>query len=125
MSKENSDHKVEEIVVELLDGIYGLIDWSTIGSEVRKKKYSILAKRLSVVARTSKSIEELVENLIKQIAGDTLFISKEKSKKLKDAYEKAKSIENDVLEFLKNYPYLSTVLYASYVESGQNGGDSK
>ena len=114
--------KVEDLVVSLLGAIDGLVNWSSMGEKVHRKKYSILAKRIAVVAKSSNSLNEFVEKLLSQIAGDSLFVSREKGENFKEAYRKAKEHEGEVLKFLKAYPYLSTVLYAAYVES-ISGGD--
>lgn len=115
--KEN----IEELVTQLLAGLDSLVDWSEVGKEVRKKKYSILAKRIAVVAKSSNNLREFIEKLLSQIAGDSLFISRERGSTFKDIYAKVKEHEEEVLDFLKKYPYLSTVLYAAYVEA--IGGD--
>jgi len=120
--------KVEDLVVSLLGAIDGLVDWSSVGDNVRKKKYSILAKRIAVVAKSSNNLNEFVEKLLSQVAGDSLFVSRERGEKFRKIYMEAKKHEKDVLEFLKNYPYLSTVLYAAYVEGlggGKNESDIK
>ncbi|NJE42474.1 hypothetical protein [Thermococcus sp. GR6] len=117
------NEKVEDLVVSLLGAIDGLVDWSSMGDKVRKKKYSILAKRIAVVAKSSNNLNEFVEKLLSQVAGDSLFVSREQGEKFRKIYMTAKDHEKDVLEFLKNYPYLSTVLYAAYVEG--LGGDKK
>lgn len=117
--KEN----VEELVVQLLASLDSLVDWSAMGDKVRRKKYSILAKRIAVVAKSSNTLNEFIEKLLSQVAGDSLFVSREKGRDFRKVYMKAKKYEKEVLEFLKGYPYLSTVLYAAYVEA--MGGDRK
>lgn len=123
VSLVQENEKVEDLVVSLLGAIDGLVDWSSMGDKVHRKKYSILAKRIAVVAKSSNNLNEFVEKLLSQIAGDSLFVSKEKGKKFRKIYLVAKKQEKDVLQFLKDYPYLSTVLYAAYVEG--LGGDKK
>ncbi|MDI3476097.1 MAG: hypothetical protein PWQ79_1987 [Thermococcaceae archaeon] len=115
--------KVEDLVVSLLGAIDSLIDWNAMGSKVHKKKYSIMAKRIAVVAKSSNNLNEFIEKLLSQIAGDSLYVSREKGEKFREVYRKAKAHENEVLNFLKNYPYLSTVLYSAYVESLGGGKD--
>ena len=117
--------KVEDLVVSLLGAIDGLVDWGSMGNKVHRKKYSILAKRIAVVAKSSNSLNEFVEKLLSQIAGDSLFISREKGEDFREIYKKAKDHEGEILKFLKNYPYLSTVLYAAYVESISGGGKNE
>ena len=115
--KEN----VEELVTRLLASLDSLVDWSALGDKVRKKKYSILAKRIAVVAKSSNTLNEFIEKLLSQIAGDSLFVSREKGRAFKEVFKKAKEHEKEILDFLKKYPYLSTVLYAAYIEA--KGGD--
>ncbi|ASJ06668.1 hypothetical protein A3L08_04685 [Thermococcus pacificus] len=95
------------------------------GDKVRRKKYSILAKRIAVVAKSSNGLNEFVEKLLSQMAGDSLFVSREKGENFRNVYKRAKEHEEEVLRFLKDYPYLSTVLYAAYVESISGGGKNE
>ena len=113
MEKENE----EKLVVDLLSAVDALVEW---GEATRIKKYSIMAKRMAIVSRSSKSVEDFVENLLRQIAGDSLLVSREKATKLSEALKNAKKNEKQVLEYIRNYPYLSTVLYAAFVESLQH-----
>ncbi len=119
--KEN----VEDLVVSLLGTIDNLVDWGSMGDKVRRKKYPILAKRIAVVAKSSNNLNEFIEKLLSQIAGDSLFVSRGKGEQFKELYKNAKEHEEEVLKFLKSYPYLSTVLYAAYVEGISGGGKNE
>jgi hypothetical protein len=108
--------EVQTQIVDLLESIDSLIDWSTFGQEVRKKKYSIYSKRVAAVSRNAKRIEDFVEGLLKDIAGDQLFVTREKSKNLHDVLRTLEQNEEEVLEYLRKYPYLSVVLLGSRIK---------
>ena len=104
--------EVQHQVVDLLEAIDNLVDWKAL-RKVIKKKYSIYSKRVAAVSRNSKHLEDFVESLLKDIAGDQLFVTREKSDKLRETLNKAKENEEEVLNYLKKYPYLSVVLLGS------------
>lgn len=108
--------EIQTQIVDLLESIDGLIDWSTFGQEVRKKKYTIYSKRVAAVSRNAKRIEDFVEGLLKDIAGDQLFVTREKSKNLHDVLRTLEQNEEEVLEYLRKYPYLSAVLLGSRIK---------
>ncbi|MEM4726583.1 MAG: hypothetical protein QXG63_06555 [Nitrososphaerales archaeon] len=99
----NNDMSVEALAARLLQAADGLIDWREIPEEVRRKKYSIVAKRVAGIVRSAKSLDGFLERFLKEIAGDTLFISREKAKAFKDLIEeiKAEGRENDVLDYIR------------------------
>jgi len=102
--------EVQKIVVDLLEAIDSLVD---LPNKVRKKKYSIYAKRVAAVSKNSKNLEDFVENLLKDIAGDQLIVNRAKSDKLREILDIAKKNEKEILEYLKKYPVLSVVLLGS------------
>lgn len=111
---------VETLAAQLLQAADGLIDWEAIPTEVRKKKYSMVAKRVAGIARSAKSLDEFLERFLKELAGDALFISREKAEALKDRLKEVKAggHESDVLDYIKRHPYLSVVAYAARIEEG-------
>lgn len=117
MANETS---VETRAARLLQAADGLIDWEEIPDKVRKKKYSIVSKRVAGIAKSAKSLDEFLERFLKELAGDALFISRGKAKVLKDALEeiRAGGYESAVLDYIKRHPYLSVVAYAARIEEG-------
>lgn len=111
---------IEDLTAQLLQAADGLIDWRAIPEEVRRKKYSIVSKRVAGIAKSAKGLDEFLERFLKELAGDALFISREKAKILKDvlAEVKAGGREDDVLQHIKRHPYLSVVAYAARIEEG-------
>ncbi|WP_456487514.1 hypothetical protein [Candidatus Alkanophaga liquidiphilum] len=102
-----------EAVIDLLGAINELIDWSKISKDVRKKWNTILAKRVAMLSRSVNSVEDFAERLLKELAGDAIFLSKEKANALRVSLDKARSMEKEVLDYVKRYPYLSVVFYAA------------
>ncbi len=122
--KKNSD--IRDTVVELLEAVNGLVDWSKISDDLRRKWNSILAKRVAMVSRSVNKIEDFVERLLKELTGDTIFLSKEKAEGLKNALEKVDKVGSDkVLEYLRRYPYLSVVFYVASKGGEKNEGDTQ
>ncbi len=122
--KKNSD--IRDTVVELLEVVNGLVDWSKISDDLRRKWNSILAKRVAMVSRSVNKIEDFVERLLKELTGDTIFLSKEKAEGLKNALEKVDKVGSDkVLEYLRRYPYLSVVFYVASKGGEKNEGDTQ
>lgn len=101
-------------VVDLLEAIDSLVDWGAL-RKVKIRKYSIYSKRVAAVSRNSKNLEDFVENLLKDVAGDQLYVTKEKSDKLREVLDNAKNNEEEVLRYLKRYPYLAVVLLGSRI----------
>jgi len=119
--------EVQKIVVDLLEAIDSLVD---LPNKVRKKKYSIYAKRVAAVSKSSKNLEDFVESLLKDIAGDQLNVTRAKSDKLHEILDNAEKNEEEILNYLRKYPVLSVVLLGSrkYEEEENNevetiGGD--
>jgi hypothetical protein len=112
---------VQAIVTDLLEAIDGLVDWTKIPKDVRIRKYSIYAKRVAAVSRSVKNLDAFVENLLRDVAGDQLFVSREKANILLERLKSAEKNEKDVLDYLKRYPYLSVVLLGSkrHEETGE------
>ena len=117
----------EEIIVELFDAVDSIIDWNSMPDDVRRNKYSIMAKRVASISKSVKSVYELVERILKELAGDAIFLTKDKAAKLKNTLEMIKQDEKEVLEYIKGFPYLSVVLYAASVRevSEKKGGEEK
>ncbi len=113
-----SDTSVETLAAQLLQAVDGLIDWGAIPEDVRKKKYSIVSKRVAGIAKSAKSLNEFLERFLKELAGDALFVSRDKAKQLKDILDqvKAEKREEEVLQYIKRHPYLSVVAYAARIE---------
>ena len=119
--KENSE--IRDCVVELLKAVNGLVDWSKID---QRKKWNFLAKRVAMVSRSVNKIEDFVERLLKELTGDTIFLSKEKAEGLKNALEKVdKAGSNKVLEYIRRYPYLSVVFYVASKGGEKNESDTQ
>ncbi len=119
-------NQVREIVVELLGAISRLVDWSKVSDKVKNEWNSILAKRVAMVSRSAKNIEEFVEKLLKEIAGDAVFLSRDRAKNLKDVIENIEKIgSTEVLEYLRRYPYLSVVFYVASKGGEKNESDIK
>ncbi len=110
-----NDASVEDLAAQLLQAADDLIDWGAIPDEVRKKKYSIVAKRVAGIAKSAQSLDEFLERFLKELAGDALFISREKAETLKGILEEVKAAghESRVLDYIKRHPYLSVVAYAA------------
>lgn len=110
-----ADNKsIETLVAQLLRAVDGLIDWGAIPEDVRRKKYSIVAKRVDGIARSARTLDEFLERLLKEIAGDALFISGDKAQAFIDARQEVKSsgLERELLQYIKKHPYLSVIAYA-------------
>jgi len=118
---------IEEIIVDLFDAVDNMIDWNSMPDDVRKNKYSIMAKRIASISKSVKSVYELVERILKEIAGDAIFLTKDKALKLKNTLEMIKQDEKRALEYIKGFPYLSVILYAASVReiSEKKGGKEK
>ena len=114
--------QIQDQVTDLLEMIDNLIDWKNIPEQVRKKKYSIYSKRIAAISRNVENLDSFVENLLKDIAGDQLFVTREKANKLLEKLKNIRVNENEILEYIKKYPYLSAVLLGSRVY-GKNGGE--
>lgn len=114
------DTSVETLAAQLLQAVDGLVDWGAIPDEVRRKKYSIVSKRVAGIAKSAKNLDEFLERFLKELAGDALFVSREKAKALKDILVKVKAggHEERVLQYIKRHPYLSVVAYAARIEEG-------
>lgn len=117
-----SDTSVETLAAQLLQAVDGLIDWRAIPEDVRRKKYSIVSKRVAGIAKSAKSLDEFLERFLKELAGDALFVSRDKAKQLKDILDQVKAdkkCEEEVLQYIKRHPYLSVVAYAARIEEGR------
>ncbi len=122
--KENSE--IRNCVVKLLEAVNGLVDWSKISDDQQKKWNSVLAKRVAMVSKSVNKIEDFVERLLKELTGDSIFLSKEKAEGLKDALEKVDKVGSDkVLEYIRRYPYLSVVFYVASKDGEENEGDTE
>lgn len=104
--------KVQTQVIDLLEAIDNLVDWNAL-RKIKIKKYSIYSKRVAAVSRNCKTLEDFTEGLLKDIAGDQLFVSREKSKRLHEVLDSAQENEKDVLDYIKQHPILSVVLLGS------------
>jgi hypothetical protein len=117
-----SDTSVETLAAQLLQAVDGLIDWGAIPEDVRRKKYSIVSKRVAGIAKSAKSLDEFLERFLKELAGDALCVSRDKAKQLKDILDQVKAdkkCEEEVLQYIKRHPYLSVVAYAARIEEGR------
>lgn len=103
---------VEVLAGRLLQAVDSLIDWGAIPEEVRKKKYSIISKRVAGIAKSAKTLDEFLERFLKEIAGDALFISREKAQTFKEVLQKVSDREEELLGYIKKHPYLSVIAYA-------------
>jgi len=110
------------VVIDLLGAINGLIDWSKISKDVRKEWNTILAKRVAMLSRSVSSVEDFAERLLKELAGDAIFLSREKANALRVSLDRAKSMEKEVLDYVKRYPYLSVVFYTASKGIETEGG---
>ncbi len=123
---KDKDSDIRDVVVELLDAVNGLVDWSAISKDLKSKWNSILAKRVAMVSRSVNKIEDFVERLLRELTGDTIFLSKEKAEGLKKALKKVDDVGCDkVLEYLRRYPYLSVVFYVASKGGEKNEGDTE
>lgn len=106
---------IELLAAQMLQTLDGLIDRGAFPEDVRKKKFTIIAKRVAGIAKSAKTLEEFCERLLKEIAGDALFITHEKAKAFKDVLEEIRSNNktDDLLRYIKEHPYLSVVNYAA------------
>jgi hypothetical protein len=114
---------IQTRVTDLLEAIDGLIDWAKIPEDVRMRKYSIYAKRVAAVSKSAKTLDAFVENLLRDVAGDQLFVSREKANTLLEGLKRARENEKDVLNYLKRYPFLSVVLLGSRRHEERGGGE--
>ena len=79
-----------------------------------------------MVSRSVNKIEDFVERLLRELTGDTIFLSKEKAEGLKKALKKVDDVGCDkVLEYLRRYPYLSVVFYVASKGGEKNEGDTE
>lgn len=104
---------VRGLVVALLGSIEGLVDWSSIPKEVAQKRYAIMSRRVAAISKSAKRIEDFAEKLLKELAGESLFLSTERAKELDKTFEDSKAKEEEILEYIKSYPLLSVVFYAA------------
>jgi hypothetical protein len=114
---------VQTRITDLLEAIDDLVDWAKIPDNVKKRKYSIYAKRVAAVSRSAKTLDAFVENLLRDVAGDQLFVSREKANTLLEGLKSARENEKDVLDYLKRYPFLSVVLLGSRRHEERGGGE--
>jgi hypothetical protein len=117
MESKNEVKKMADVqtqVVDLLEAVDNLVDWRAF-KRIKIRKYSIYPKRVAAVSKSANTIEEFIENLLKDVAGDQLFVTRGKSDKLTKALDSAKENEDEVLRYLKKYPYLSVVLLGSRI----------
>ena len=113
--------EIQNQVIDLLVTIDNLIDWQSFPEKIRKKKYSIYSKRIAAISRNVENLNSFVENLLKDIAGDHLFVTREKANNVIEKLKNAKTNENEILDYIKKYPYLSAVLLGSKVY--EKGGE--
>lgn len=121
VKNREEDKAIRDAVVELLGAINGLVDWSKLPNDLKRRWNSILAKRVVMVSRSVNRVEDFVERLLKELTGDEIFLSKERAGSLKNVLEKIEKTGNDkVLDYLRRYPYLSVVFYVA-----SKGGDAE
>jgi len=107
------EQDVRGSVVALLGSIEGLVNWGSIPDEVKREWYSIMSRRVAAISKSAKRIEDFAEKLLKELAGESLFLSTERAKELNKTIEDSKAKEEEILEYIKSYPLLSVVFYAA------------
>lgn len=112
----------DEDAKELIDIIDSMVNWADRAFDaIRRDKWKILARRL--MAGSGADLQEFVQNVVRDIAGDKIIISKDVGSRINKLLERlSQEDQQELIKYVKRRAYPLVVRLAAE-RSREEGGE--